>query len=480
MLALKRIVLLFLLVGSIAMLAWVQFVTASDDSESIARLMVNRKQKTDYKNLFNDSLFKTFTIEFDETVFSDMISSMQAYFDEYGTYQDNTMFPVNVYYSDGNGTSFSIQEVGFRTKSNTSRNLPMTTDWMNRTIYHQTSFQLQFDATFDYDENSNEYAVLKTREAFNLDQINFEYCKSFDGVYDKAMISEAFSYYLYDQAGVITSNASYGLVYFKIGETLVGFGFYSIIEPIDNEFLKKNFDSDAIGDYGDLYKSTDIQTEATLSGDISAYVGINENEINEKYTYALKNNTLGGTRTIHSALTSLVSALEDPVYFSEHASEYVDVDQFLRYLAMGFLIGNTDDYRYNYNNYYLYFEVYTDVAVMIPFDLDNSLGFGKSQDVTGNYAVYYDLYSDTDDSAALIHAIFQNPAYVAQYEAYLYEFATTVFDYDVFLEAFYAAKDNYETILVEENHLGNQAFTLRNTYWYFTTKQEVVLSLLAQ
>ncbi|MCK7484776.1 MAG: hypothetical protein MZU97_03965 [Bacillus subtilis] len=33
------------------------------------------------------------------------------------------------------------------------------------------------------------------------------------------------------------------------------------------------------------------------------------------------------------------------------------------------------------------------------------------------------------------------------------------------------AKLNYEAILIEDNHLGNQIFGLRNAEWYFASKK---------
>lgn len=477
---LKRILLMFTLVVSILFLSYVKMIQAENQEAEVSRLIVNRKQKQDYNRFFERGNFKAITVEFTTESFEALLTSMQAYFDEYGTYQDNTMHKVTLHYQDGYGTSFSVNEVGFRTKSNTSRNLPLTYDWRNREQYHQTSFQLQFDATFDYDKKSNEYAILNNREVFNMDQINFEYCKSYDSLSDQAMISEAYSYQLYKAAGTIASNASYGLVYLKIADKIIPYGFFTFIEPIDQEFIKKNFDSDLVGDYGDLYKATDVVGPATLGITTLSQIGINENEINLRHMYSLKNNTLDGTRTRFTPLTNFIENLNRDDYFKEHYQEMINTDMFLRSLAMDFLIGNTDDYRYNYNNYYLYFDVYTDQVTYIPFDLDSSLGFGKHQDLTGNYGVYYDLFSETDNEAVLISKLLSIPDNKNQYYLYLADFASHLFDFDSFYQEYLQAKDQYETILIEENHLGNQVFALRNSEWYFTEKANTVLQKIAE
>jgi len=475
---LKRVILLAFVFGAIGGLAWYNNATAAGGYDSIVRLANNRKQKPDYDRLFDATLFKTITVVFEDAVFDDLLDGMKAYFETYGTYQDNTMHKVDVIYADGEGTAFTLHEVGFRTKSNTSRNLPMTYDWRGREIWHQTSFQLQFNATFDYGPRTNEYGVLNGREAFNLDQLNFEYCKTISGEIDEAMISEAFSYRLYRDAGLLVSDASFGLVYFRVGEETVAFGFYTLIEPIDQNFLSKHFDADVAGQYGDLYKCTDTAGVADLKTDFAVKTGINRNAENVRFSYQLKNNTNDGARTTHDALARLVGVVNGDE-FAADIEVVLDVDRFLRYLAMGFLIGNTDDFRYNHNNYYLYFAVYGGPATMIPFDLDSSLGVGKHQDPTGDHGVAYELFPASDSASPLVANVLAVPRFRAAYLDYLAAFAAGPFDFDAFAAEFASARALYQDVLVAENHLGNQVFDLRNAEWYFTEKTAQVTAKVA-
>ena len=475
---LKRIILLALLFGAIGGLAWYNVETSASGYDSIVRLANSRKQKADYDRLFDESLAKSITVVFTEASFDALLADMLAYFEQYGTYQDNTMQKVDIVYADGEGTSFTLREVGFRTKSNTSRNLPMTIDWRGREIWHQTSFQLQFNATFDYAANTNEYSVLSDREAFNLDQLNFEFCKTVGGEIDEAMISESYAYKLYRRAGLDLSNASYGLVYFQVGDETIPYGFYTYIEPIDQNFLKRHFDGDIARQYGDLYKCTDTSGIADLGLDFIAKAGINRNAENVRFSYALKNNTNDGTRTTHDALASLIDTIHGDA-FSADIAAVLDVDAFLRYLAMGFLIGNTDDFRFNLNNYYLYFNVYDGPAYMIPFDLDSSLGVGKHQDLSDNHGVYYDLFPSTDAANPLVENVLAIPANRTLYLDYLAEFTTLYFGFETFNAEYTVAKSLYEATLIAENHLGNQLFDLRNSEWYFTEKANQVMTKIA-
>lgn len=479
-LSLRRFVMLFLLVASIATLSALRIRSESIRMDSIERFINNRRQNRDYKALFDRSVTKTFTITFTQAAFDALILNMEDYFALYGTYRDNTMQPVDVAYEDSLGNAFTLREVGFRTKSNTTRNLPMTTNWSGRKIWHQTSFQLQFDATLDYQPGTNEYEILRQREAFDLAQLNFEYAAAYEGDYDNALVTEAYAQGLLREAGVVAQNASYGLVYLVVGGETKGFGIYTFVEPVDKTFLNRHFKPDALTEFGDLYKATDVDdVKAYLSLPIGQRIGINQNALNIRYQFSLQNNTQGGTRTRHDNLERLIETVSDPTTTDREFLEVLDVERLLRMLAIQFLIGNTDDFRFNGNNYYVYFEVYTNRAVLIPFDLDNSLGYGRSQDGTDRYTVDWDVYTDRDEANALVNRILSVPAFAARYLELLETYATTLFDYAPFAAEVQALKNAYETILIEEDHLGAQVIHERNAAWYFEAKRDAVLESVA-
>jgi hypothetical protein len=479
-LALRRFVMIFLLVASIATVSALQIRSESIRQESIERFINNRRQNRDYKALFDRSVTKTFTITFTQEAFDALILNMEEYFALYGTYRDNTMQPVDVAYSDSLGNSFTLKEVGFRTKSNTTRNLPMTTNWSGRKIWHQTSFQLQFDATLGYEPGTNEYEILRQREAFDLSQLNFEYASAYEGNYDNALITEAYAQGLLRAAGVVAQNASYGLVYLVVGGVTKGFGIYTFVEPIDKSFLNRHFKPDALNEFGDLYKATDVNdVKAYLNLPIGGRIGINQNALNVRYQFSLQNNTQDGQRTRHDHLENLIERLNDPAATQAEFLAILDVESLLRMLAIQFLIGNTDDFRFNGNNYCIYFEVYTNRAVLIPFDFDNSLGYGRSQDGTDRYTVDWDVFTTRDQANELVNRIFEFPSFSNRYLELLETFATTLFDYEPFASEVTALKDAYETILIEEDHLGAQVVDARNAAWYFEAKRDAVLVSIA-
>jgi spore coat protein CotH len=291
------------------------------------------------------------------------------------------------------------------------------------------------------------------------------------------MISEAYTHYLYKQADILVANASYGIVYLQIGDTLVDYGFFTVIEPIDSEYLKNNFRSNLALEYGDLYKVTDVLGEGTLDTEYEDLLGVNDDSI--RYTYSLRNNTLDGLRRTHDSFTNFIENINDFNYFKENYEDIFDYDMFARYLAISFLSGNTDDIRYNHNNYYLYFDVYTNKMSFIPFDLDNSLGFGKHLDLSGDFGVDYSIFFNVENENVLVKDFFLIPELVVLYENYLLAFIDDFFDYASFLDLYTETKVLYESILVDEFHLGNKTFDLRNIEWYFEEKIANVTTQLA-
>ena len=66
---------------------------------------------------------------------------------------------------------------------------------------------------------------------------------------------------------------------------------------------------------------------------------------------------------------------------------YSDLDSYVSFLALSYLLGDPDDLRGNYNNAYVYFTGDTHKAIFIPTDLDRVLGStgGEGNNPTGNH-----------------------------------------------------------------------------------------------
>jgi len=356
-----------------------------------------------------------------------------------------------------------VNEVGFRTKGNVfSRVLPVIKEGDQIIAYQQVAFQLEFNATFDYESNSPEYTSLKSREVFDLEQLNFKHIRS----YDYGAVTESVSYDLYREAGVITSNTSYTIVYFDIDGTVVPYGLFMLQEPIDDMMVERYFGKNNDDSIGDLYKCTWQTEPASLNENYFSYsLGISNYLEGYRKTYALKTNKGEEDFSAFTDFITEVNRITDATYYT-YMQNYLDLDSFAKSLAMGFLIGSADDIRSNANNYYLYFN--QGMAYYIPFDMDNALGYGWNP--YGDYGLSLEIdslqpsnWSGREPSEmVLIYRLLQDPEFITLYNQYLDQYTQPdgLFNYDMYLTEFQLVKSLYEEEIQSENHLGLTIFQL--------------------
>lgn len=270
-------------------------------------------------------------------------------------------------------TTYRIGEVGVRMKGNTSR-----TDFYNSHdgIYKYIHLKLDFQETFDdkdyYGSSAKVWSSEEDREARKdrtfaaLEQLEMRWNKCYDPTY----LREGYAYELYRSEGVIAPLTN--LCSFDWSSNHMGV--YCIVEPVDKAFLEKRFEGDDAD--GDLYK---CGWPATFTNTNS--IGVENEDKGQFYTYDLKNNKKTST---HAALKNLITKLNSPSLTKESLAQLVDMDSFLSFAAVSYFLGNPDDLRNNYNNFYLYFVPSTGKAVFIPYDYDRCLGITYEWNPTGN------------------------------------------------------------------------------------------------
>lgn len=434
-----------------------------------------------YINLFDNQVYKKFVIHFSIANFMKLIDDMQNYYDEFGSYRDNTIQEVDIEYTDNLGNTIVMNEVGFRTKGNIfTRKLPVTLDSHgNITGYQQVSFQLEFNDTFDYPVNSTQYKDLKDRRGFDLEQLNFKYVANDDF----AVVSESVSYELFRKAGVVTSATSFAIIYFDIEGTVVPYGLFMLQEPIDDVFVKRYFGRNQDGSIGDLYKCVWQTEPASLKPGFLGYsLGVSNYLDGYRKTYQLKTNKLTSN---FSSFTSFIDKLNatNVVNYKNVLEQSLDIDSLLRAYAIGFLVGNPDDYRSNANNYYLFF--YEGIAIYIPFDMDHSLGHGWNP--YGDFGLTLDVLNyqpvsswiGTKEDLPMAYNILQIEEYKDAYLTYLIEFTNPtngIFDYQDFFQQFALIKSLYEMEVRDYGHLGVSTFSTLQRYMnpgdYYDLKAE--------
>lgn len=283
-------------------------------------------------------------------------------------------------------TTYRISEVGARMKGNTSR-----TDFYNSHdgIYKYIHLKLDFQETFDdktyYGSSAKVWTNEEAREDRKdrtfaaLEQLEMRWNKCYDPTY----LRETYAYALYRSEGVIAPMTN--LCSFDWSNNHMGV--YTIVEPVDKAFLEKRFNGDDAD--GDLYKCGWTNQPANMTS--MGSIGIEDEDSGKFYVYDLKTNKKSST---HTALRNLITRLNSPSLTKDEMAKLVDLNSFISYAAVSYFLGNPDDMRNNYNNYYLYFVPSTGKAIVIPYDFDRCLGLTFEWNPTGNGVTKDDPFSD--------------------------------------------------------------------------------------
>ena len=349
-----------------------------------------------------------------------------------------------------NDESFTIEEVGIRMKGNTSRRSFYD---KNDGIYSLIHYKLKFSCTFDDEEeyNSDEIKVWesdaarkerKNRTFATLEGLEMKWNKNYDGTHIRTYLAHD----LFEQNGYMAQQHNLSQVSIKHFGKLENLGIFDVTEPVDEIFLEKHLPESELG--GDLYKVGWTSKGGSLTTDTLDSIG-KEDELNGKfYVYDIKTNK---KTTDHSALKNFINTINSS---SSDLSTVCDMDMFTKFAAISYMCGNPDDYRYNYNNYYIYFLKSSNKAVFIPYDMDRCYGTTKDMNPFGDGTSKVDplttKYSFGDQKNPLILRSITSRGetkYVNMYIGYLKSISSSnVFSTDYVNSIYSVAKSYYGNV----------------------------------
>lgn len=228
----------------------------------------------------------------------------------------------------------TVSNVGFRLRGNTSR----------------SSAKKSFRVSFNEFESGKKYEGLK--------KLNFNGSHN-----DPTMIRERLFYYAWAKAGLPERRASFIRLYINNQY----FGIYTQMEEFDKDWCETAFGNNG----GNLYKCRYPADLAYLGDDQTKYKKIMHSATERAYD--LKTNEAADDYT---DLINLCKQLNQPVdaNFPTNIEQVLDVNMFLKVLALEVMTGHWDDYAYNKNNYYLYKNNKTNRFQFISYDADNTFG----------------------------------------------------------------------------------------------------------
>lgn len=280
-----------------------------------------------------------------------------------------------------NSDQYYLNEVGIRMKGNTSRtNFYDEVNGIYNYIHYKLKFTETFDDEVDYKEDERkvwEDSALrkerKNRTFATLEGLELKWNKNLDGTHIRTYLA----YDLFEKNNYLAPNCTLSNVLITEFNTLQNLGLFELNEPVDEIFLSKHLDETDLG--GDLYKvGWDNRFGGNLTTDTLYAIGIEDEHAGYFPIYDLKTNKNTSSST---NLINLINTLNNDI---NNIEQVVDIDMFLKFAALSYMIGNPDDYRNNYNNYYMYFKKSSNKVIFIPYDLDRAYGITKDFDPFGS------------------------------------------------------------------------------------------------
>ena len=188
---------------------------------------------------------------------------------------------------------------------------------------------------------------------------------------DPSLLKEKLAYEMMRFAGLPASHVSFVELWIDIrddDQDAMYWGVYSLVERVDNKYISNRFGPEAKG--GNLYKASHAQRgpmDLIYHGDSIEDYPVQ----NGQYAYGKMNNE---EEADYSDIVALCKTVDGTEYTSDQ--EFIDaleasinVDAFLRYLAVNTIIDNWDSYIYTGNNFYLFNDSVSGRFEWIPWDL---------------------------------------------------------------------------------------------------------------
>lgn len=271
--------------------------------------------------------------------------------------------------------------VGFRLKGNST----LSSTWLSG-IY-KLPFRLQFD------EYEDKYPEINDQRFYGFKDLSFS-----AAVKDNSLIREKVTADIFRMAGIPAAKTAFYKVYIDFGEGLKYCGIYTMVEVIDDTMLKDQFGEDK----GNIYKPE------------SFFASFNQTNFEKK-----NNEDVADWSDVKNTITALNASnrTSDPATWRANLEKYMNMEHFIKWLAVNSTLVNWDTYGAMPHNHYLYNHS-TKKLTWIPWDNNEAL--------TSQVRVQLSLVGVTNNWP-LIKYVADDPVYYAKYKAYVKEFNDNVF-----------------------------------------------------
>lgn len=362
----------------------------------------DQRRNPDY--LYDLEALPEITIELTE-------QSWNQYLQNFDANPNNTVYVPAMWTMRKGQDVWRRENVGLRPRGNTSRVRPegsMGQMHSDGNQFHHAHFGVCF----------TEYGG---KRFFGSDRVILKWFHE-----DPSYAREVYCYDLFRRFGVWSApRASYCRLWILIqGDSRpVYMGVYELLEGVRKGWLDDRTKTGYLpDDDGNLWKAAWGADLSDFNNVGTANMGVSTDE--HQYVYSLKTNKSSGLAAAQKELYDFMEQMRPlpsgSAQLKEYLLEHVDIDLFLRMMAVNVAVGMWDDYWVNKNNYYFYFDS-QHRFYFIPFDYDNTLGVSqwgmKDDAATADPLTWGSLEGDR----LLCRKIFSIPEFKSQYRNYLLE-----------------------------------------------------------
>ncbi|KAI9236419.1 MAG: coth protein-domain-containing protein [Podila humilis] len=338
---------------------------------------------------FDETQIGTIHVTADPAIFDDMVKNPLD--------EERKAIKASFRFINANNV-YSVEEVKMKVSGHGSRK------------FKKLSFRLKFDD--DKGETFFNHPIIKLRsEAF-----------------DPTLIREKLYIDVLNSAGIRTTQGTWTRLYVN-GQA---YGFYLMVDDVEPPLLSNLFHNGELKpkQLGSLYQmgSHVAGLEATLQ-----YNGSRTADYHPG-TYANKNL---GANTKEEPMAQLISFFKDLQDFNPalpggvaYWSKRLNLEDYLRQMAVEYLGGSWDMYWWKGNNFFMYFNPTTNVWQWVPTDFDSTFSNGNLKDVEVPYKQFAAsrLRRKGKDHPLITKLIYKNKEINGQFEKTLLTLAKGVFN----------------------------------------------------
>ncbi|KAG0022668.1 hypothetical protein BGZ81_008442, partial [Podila clonocystis] len=243
---------------------------------------------------------------------------------------------------------------------------------------------------------------------------------------DPTMIREKLYVDFLNSAGVASYQGSYVRVYVN-GKPQ---GFYLMVEDVAESFVMQTIHHGAITDkkdLGALFKmSSGLHATMQYKGRKSA-----------DYDPVVYTSKIQGDNPDGEPMKQFIAFMKDLKDWDPTSpggidfwKERLDLESFLRSMALEYLAGAWDQFWWRGNNYYMYFNPEKNIWQFIPNDFDNTFSIGSHPDVDTTYKNYahFRLMVKSKDNPLVTKLIYKNKDINKQFEKTLLTITQGIFN----------------------------------------------------